>query len=54
MSKGGVTIKTINNKKYYYYQWYENGKIRVLTDWDQDKFTEFDEQGNITKQGKAN
>ncbi len=37
-----------------YYEWYENGKIRVLTDWDQDKFTEFDEQGNITKQGKAN
>ena len=37
-----------------YYGWYENGKIRVFTDWAQDKFTEFDEQGKITKQGKAN
>ena len=37
-----------------YYEWYENGKIRVFTDWAQDKFTEFDEQGEITKQGKAN
>jgi antitoxin component YwqK of YwqJK toxin-antitoxin module len=33
-----------------YYKWYENGKIKVHVDCDQDKVTEFDEQGNITKQ----
>lgn len=30
-TKGGVTIKVINGKKYYYYQWYENGKKRSKT-----------------------
>lgn len=30
-TKGGVTIKTINGNKYYYYQWYENGKRRSKT-----------------------
>lgn len=32
--------------------WYENGKIEFITDWDQKTCIEFDEQGNITKQGK--
>ena len=30
-TKGGVSIKTINGKKYYYYQWYENGKRKSKT-----------------------
>lgn len=30
-TKGGVTIRTINGNKYYYYQWYENGKKRSKT-----------------------
>ena len=32
--------------------WYENGKIMYITDWDKKTCIEFDEQGNITKQGK--
>ncbi|MBQ7995239.1 MAG: ATP-binding protein [Bacilli bacterium] len=27
-TKGGVTIKTINGKTYYYFQWYQDGKKR--------------------------
>lgn len=27
-TKGGVTIKTINGKSYYYFQWYQDGKKR--------------------------
>ncbi len=34
------------------YVWYENGKIDAINDWDQREYVEFDEQGNITKQGK--
>ena len=34
------------------YVWYENGKIDAINDWDQHEYVEFDEQGNITKQGK--
>ncbi len=34
------------------YVWYENGKIATINDWDQREYVEFDEQGNITKQGK--
>ena len=34
------------------YVWYENGKIDRINDWDQREYVEFDEQGNITKQGK--
>ena len=34
------------------YVWYENGKIDAINDWDQQEYVEFDEQGNITKQGK--
>ncbi len=34
------------------YVWYENGKIDRINDWDQREYIEFDEQGNITKQGK--
>ena len=34
------------------YVWYENGKIYEINDWDQRGYVEFDEQGNITKQGK--
>ena len=30
-TKGGVTIKTIHGDKYYYYQWYEDGKKRSKT-----------------------
>ena len=28
MSIGGITYKTINGKRYAYYQWCENGKQR--------------------------
>ena len=31
ITQGGVSIKTIHNKKYFYYQWYENGKRRSKT-----------------------
>ncbi len=34
--------------------WYENGKIEFITDWDQKTCIEFDENGEITNQGKAN
>ena len=34
------------------YVWYENGKIDRINDWDQQEYVEFDEQGNLTKQGK--
>ena len=34
------------------YVWYENGKIATINDWDQREYVDFDEQGNITKQGK--
>ena len=34
------------------YVWYENGKIDAINDWDQREYVEFDEQGNLTKQGK--
>lgn len=34
------------------YVWYENGKIDAINDLDQQEYVEFDEQGNITKQGK--
>ena len=37
-----------------FYEWYENGMIKKYVDRDQNKRFEFDEQGNITKQGKAN
>ena len=36
-----------------FYEWYENGKIKKYVDRDQNKRFEFDEQGIITKQGKA-
>lgn len=36
-----------------FYEWYENGKIKKYVDRDQNKRFEFDEQGKITKQGKA-
>ena len=31
MSIGGITFKTINGKRYAYYQWTENGKQHSLT-----------------------
>lgn len=37
-TKGGVTIKLINGEKYYYYQWYENGKKRSKTITEQEYF----------------
>ena len=30
-TNGGVTIRVINGKNYYYFQWYENGKRRSKT-----------------------
>ena len=30
-TKGGVTIKNIHGNKYFYYQWYENGKKKSKT-----------------------
>ena len=35
------------------YEWYENGRIKRLIDRIHDKSIEFDEQGNIVKQGKV-
>ena len=34
------------------YVWYENGKIDRINDWDQQEYVEFDENGEITEQGK--
>jgi hypothetical protein len=34
------------------YVWYENGKIDRINDWDQREYVEFDENGEITEQGK--
>ena len=35
------------------YEWYENGMIKRLIDRIHDKSIEFDEQGNVVKQGKV-
>ncbi|MBP0971133.1 MAG: hypothetical protein J5753_03755 [Oscillospiraceae bacterium] len=43
--KGKITGK--------FYEWYENGMIKKYIDRIHDKRIEADEQGNITKQGKA-
>ena len=34
------------------YVWYENGKIDRINDWDQHEYVEFDENGEITAEGK--
>ena len=34
------------------FEWYENGKIKYITDWDQKTCVEFDENGEITYEGK--
>ena len=34
------------------YEWYEDGKIKEVVDYTQNTHIEFDEQGNITEQGK--
>ena len=34
------------------YVWYENGKIDRINDWDQHEYVEFDENGEITGEGK--
>ena len=35
------------------YEWYENGMIKKLVDYNRNQRIEFNEQGKITKQGKA-
>lgn len=47
LSKGGVSTKIIRGKKYYYYQWYENGKKRSKT-------ISFDEYNRIKSDGDIN
>ena len=34
------------------YVWYENGKIYSINDWDQREYVDFDENGEITDEGK--
>ena len=34
------------------YVWYENGKIATINDWDQREYVDFDENGEITDEGK--
>ena len=36
-----------------YYEWYENGMIKEYIDFNRNQRLEFDENGNIIKQGKA-
>ena len=36
-----------------FYEWYEDGMIKIIVDYTQNTLIEFDEQGNITKQGKV-
>ena len=35
------------------YEWYENGMIKKLVDYNRNQRIEFNEQGKITKKGKA-